>query len=99
MRLVCVLSIFENNWGRTDRPTDGRTDTTSYRDATAHLKMNMTEEPFRLYNHDEYNPIFGHQARDFLGKTINLIKHHKQTIWEKPGAAPFSPFSPRYVVG
>ena len=38
MRLVCVLSTFENNWGRTDRPTDGRTDTTSYRDATAHLK-------------------------------------------------------------
>ena len=61
--------------------------------------MNMAEEPFRLYNHDEYDPIFGHQARDFLGKTINLIKHHKQTIWEKPGAAPFSPFSPRYVVG
>ena len=26
MRLVCVLSTFENNWGRTDRPTDGETD-------------------------------------------------------------------------
>ena len=45
-RLVCVLFTFENNTGhtdgRTDRPTDGptdrRTDTTSYRDATVHLK-------------------------------------------------------------
>ena len=34
MRLVCVLFTFENNTGR----TDGRTDKTSYRDATAHLK-------------------------------------------------------------
>ena len=42
MRLVCVLFTFENNTGRTDGPTDrrsdGRTDTTSYRDATTHLK-------------------------------------------------------------
>ena len=38
MRLVCMYFTFENNWGRTDRPTDGRTDTPSYRDATAHLK-------------------------------------------------------------
>ena len=42
MRLVCVLFTFENNTGRTygptDGPTDRRTDTTSYRDATAHLK-------------------------------------------------------------
>ena len=42
MRLVCVLFTFENNTGYTDGPTDlrtdGRTDTTSYRDATAHLK-------------------------------------------------------------
>ena len=30
---------FENNLGRTDRRTDGRTDTTSYRDAWSHLKM------------------------------------------------------------
>ena len=29
---------FENNTGRTDRPTDGRTDTPSYRDARTHLK-------------------------------------------------------------
>ena len=39
MRLVCVLSTFENNTGRTYGPTDRRTDTTSYGDATAHLKM------------------------------------------------------------
>ena len=38
MRLVCVLFTFENNTGRTYGPTGGRTDTTSYRDATAHLK-------------------------------------------------------------
>ena len=35
MRLVCVLFTFENN---TDIRTDGRTDTPSYRDATAYLK-------------------------------------------------------------
>ena len=35
MRQVCVLFAFENNMG----PTDRRTDTTIYRDATAHLKM------------------------------------------------------------
>ena len=34
MRLVCVLYTFENNTGHTDL----RTDTTSYRDKTAHLK-------------------------------------------------------------
>ena len=39
MRLVCVLSTFKNNWGRTDRPTDGRTDTTSSRDAMASKKQ------------------------------------------------------------
>ena len=38
MRLVCVRFTFENNTGYTDLRTDGRTDTTSYRDATAHLK-------------------------------------------------------------
>ena len=38
MRLVCVLFTFENNTGQTDGPMDGRTDTTSYRDAMAHLK-------------------------------------------------------------
>ena len=42
MRLVCVLFNFQNNTGHTDLLTDGRTDgptdTTSYRDATAHLK-------------------------------------------------------------
>ena len=38
MRL-CVLFTFENNTGRTYGPMDRRTDTTSYRDATAHLKM------------------------------------------------------------
>ena len=38
MRLVCVLFTFENNTGPTDGRTDRRTDTTSYRDATAHLK-------------------------------------------------------------
>ena len=39
MRQVCVLFTFENNTGlRTYGPTDQRTDTTSYRDATAHLK-------------------------------------------------------------
>ena len=29
---------FENNWLRTDGPTDGRTDRPSYRDARTHLK-------------------------------------------------------------
>ena len=47
MRLVGVLFTFENNTGRTDGPTDGRTDgrtdVTSYRDATAHLKMSFTD--------------------------------------------------------
>ena len=37
------IFTFENNTGHTDGPTDlrtyGRTDTTSYRDATAHLKI------------------------------------------------------------
>ena len=34
MRLVCILFTFENS----TEHTDGRTDTTSYRDATAYLK-------------------------------------------------------------
>ena len=38
IRLVFVLFTFENYTGQTDEPTDGRTDTTSYRDAAAHLK-------------------------------------------------------------
>ena len=54
MRLACVLFTFENNAGqtdlrtdrRTDGPTDGRTDTTSYRDATAHLKRFLSMRPF-----------------------------------------------------
>ena len=37
MRLVCVLFTFESNTGHTDGPTD----TTSYRDATAHLKIGV----------------------------------------------------------
>ena len=32
------FSHFENNWLRTDRPKDGRTDRPSYRDARTHLK-------------------------------------------------------------
>ena len=31
-------ATFENNAGQTDDPTDRRTDTTSFTDATAHLK-------------------------------------------------------------
>ena len=44
MRLVCVLITFENDMGRTDIPTDGTTDTTSYtyRDVTAHLKRKIS---------------------------------------------------------
>ena len=49
MRLVCVLFAFKNNTGHADRRTygrtDGRTDTTFYRDATAHLKMETTAIP------------------------------------------------------
>ena len=41
MRLVCVLFTFENNTGH----TDGRTDTTSYRNATAHLKIPRNPRP------------------------------------------------------
>ena len=47
MRLLCVLFTFENNTGPTDGssdgPRDGRTDTTSYRNATAHLKRGKQE--------------------------------------------------------
>ena len=39
MRLVCILFTFENSTEHTDGPTDGRTDTTSYRAATVHLIM------------------------------------------------------------
>ena len=43
MRQVRVLFTFEYNTGRTDgrtyERTYGQTDTTSYRDATAHLKI------------------------------------------------------------
>ena len=43
MRLVCVLFTFENNTGRTEGRTHGQThgltDTISYKDAMAHLKM------------------------------------------------------------
>ena len=62
MRLVCVVSIFENNTGltdrrsdrrmdkrtdgRTDQRTDGPTDMTSYRDATAHLKTEKKSEKY-----------------------------------------------------
>ena len=39
LTIRCVLRrFFLNGNGRTDGPTDRRTDTTSYRDATAHLK-------------------------------------------------------------
>ena len=41
MRLVSVLFTFENNTGPSYGRTDGRTDTTSYRDATAHLKTTV----------------------------------------------------------
>ena len=41
MRLVCVLFTFQNNTGQ----TDGRTDTTSYRDVTALLKRNARVWP------------------------------------------------------
>ena len=48
MRLIRVLFTFKNNAGptdlRTDVPTDRRTDTTSYRDATAHLKKVFPHE-------------------------------------------------------
>ena len=44
---VCVIFTFENNWGRTDRTTDGRTDRhPSYRDATAHLKKTKYASSF-----------------------------------------------------
>ena len=51
MRLVCVLFTFENNTGRTygqidgqtDRPTDWRMDTTSYRAAMVHLKSSYSD--------------------------------------------------------
>ena len=34
---------FENNWLRTDEPTDRRTDRPSYRDARTHLKREEKE--------------------------------------------------------
>ena len=40
----CILSAFENNTGRTYGPTDGRTDTTSYKDATVHLKIGKIKD-------------------------------------------------------
>ena len=45
MCLVSVLFTFENNSGHTDRRTYGRTDTTSYKDATAHLKAIKLHDP------------------------------------------------------
>ena len=61
MHLVCVFFTFEYNTGRTDLRTDGptdgrtygRTDTTSHRDATAHLKnTNVGEDDLlRSINH------------------------------------------------
>ena len=45
MRLECVIFTFENNYGPTDGRTDRRTDTTSYIDATAHLKTNRQAQP------------------------------------------------------
>ena len=51
MRLVRVLLIFENNMGRTDLWTDGRTDTTSFRDATAYLK----NKPNRVRTTDAFS--------------------------------------------
>ena len=65
MHLVCVLFTFQNNTGHTDRqshgptdgPTDGRTvrqtNTTSYRDATAHL---INFFPFQNFNADSSIP-------------------------------------------
>ena len=44
MRLVCVHFTIENNTGHTDLRRDGGTDTTSYKDATAHLKMRLREK-------------------------------------------------------
>ena len=47
-------SSFENNMGQADGLTDRRTDTTSYRDATAHLKTKTFKgedvfgHPFRI---------------------------------------------------
>ena len=58
MRLICVLFTFENNTTPTDKPKDGptdrRTDKTSYRDATAHLKreeggeVEHTAQPYQV---------------------------------------------------
>ena len=54
MRLVCILFTFKNNAGladlQTDLPTDGWTDTTSYRDVTAHLKT-KDQTPFWFSGH------------------------------------------------
>ena len=59
MRLVCILSTFKNDAGQTDLQTDlrtyGRTDTTSYRDATAHLKIKSHD--LREYTGTSFNRV------------------------------------------
>ena len=41
---------FENNWLRTDGPTDQRTDRPSYRDARTHLKKVVLVMPIHYFD-------------------------------------------------
>ena len=50
--------------GRTDRPTDGRTDTRSYRDARTHLKMRLQKIVF---------PASGRERREWLLKLSEFL--------------------------
>ena len=80
MRLVCELFTFENNTGHTDLRTDGRTggrtDSTSYRDATAHLKRFLSSTakiPGRL-SRTSFQ-VFSHCCRE---KKIPLKQQQQQ---------------------
>ena len=70
MRLVCVLFTFENNTGPTDLRTDLRTDTTSYRDAKAHLKR---KNPFSSVCVVMPSYLEGFPHAEFVNETASFM--------------------------
>ena len=79
MRLVCVLFTIENNTGHTDGRTDRRTDTTSYRDATAHLKT--WKEVRNKHSSLLSSLAIGYPNFLCLGVSILGCFHKRDTVW------------------
>ena len=71
MRLVCVFSPSKIT---RDGPTDGRTDTTSFRDATAHLKIEIISKHIRVTYGRTDGQVDRHMA---LQRNMVVFKRNK----------------------